>query len=238
MPKQDKDNVEIIITTFLLISLIFLAINFNLQLGTIFSTMILTSVFLYFALPATITHNTKPKNTFNAVIIAAFSLAILLIITFFVSSAFQGILNVTAQPTLGSILSSGFSTLGIDKVVQSTEPVLAKNPLITLFAFGVIIATIETRFLARIAEALGKFTNIDITKINIKSIALFVLVSLIFVWYHFNAKGVNANVALFLTFIFAMISLILISRFKEIESATYLHVFNNTLFILPQIQGG
>ena len=66
-----------------------------------------------------------------------------------------------------------------------------------------------------------------------KVFAMFVLVSVIFVWYHSNAKGVVDNVSLLITFIFSMISLEMIRRTKEMESATYLHIFNNLLYIIP-----
>ena len=233
-----KDKTEFAVTLFLLISLIFLTINFQLELGIIFIGMIVASMFVFFVLPSRFTHNSKPNNTFQAIVNAGIGVAVVLLVTLVLSTLFQGFLS-TGQEF--SILSSGFSSLGIEKIVpQAAQPIFAGNTLLTIFAFGLVIAAIETRFLGRMMEGLAKIFNVNLTqerpflffKIpSTKVLALFTILSALFVAYHLNAKGVTNNVALMITFIFAFVSLEMIRRSQELESATYLHVINNILYI-------
>jgi|TARA_Y100000034_G_scaffold114936_1_gene151534 membrane protease YdiL (CAAX protease family) len=227
-----KDKSELLIFIFLLVSLGFLTINFKLELGTIFLVMIVTSMLVFFGLPARLTHNSKPRNTFQAILDASIALGIVLISTIVLSTVFQGFLT-TGQEF--SLLSSGFSSLGTDKILpQSAQPIFAQSAFLTILTFGIIIAMIETRFLARVYEALASVFKVNLNTFNTKVIALTVILSALFVAYHFNAKGITDNVSLLITFIFAFVTLELVRRRQELEAATYLHIFNNLLFIIPR----
>ena len=130
-----EDNLESFITGFILISIIFLTINFELTIGTIFIGMIVFSIWRFLS-GDRITHNSKPNNTVPALFQAGIALVIILMVTFFLTSAFQGLLNVTEEPNLNSILNSGFSTLGVNEIVpQSAQPIFSRSPLLTIFTF-------------------------------------------------------------------------------------------------------
>ena len=232
-----RDKTELFISGFLILSVIFLAVNYDLAIASTLGLFILFSVAMFFMLPARITHNSKPKNTFNAIGWGLGAVVALLIVSLFLAS-FSGFLNVVAEPTLASIQSSGFSSLGIDKIIpQSSQPIFARSAFLTIFTFGVIIAAVETRMLGRAMEWLSVVFNVNLNKPNIKVFAIFFLLSGLFVWYHANAKGVVNNFALLITFLFAFASLEMIRRTKELEGATYFHMFNNLLYIIPQVQG-
>lgn len=234
---MSKDNIELLITIFLLVSIIFLTINYNLEIGIIFVGMILASIYIFFAFPAKITYNSTPNNTKNALFKATIALVIIITITFFATTVFQGVLNITEEPSLQSIIHSGFSSLGFENIVPATsQPIFSQSAFLMILTFGIVIATIETMFLARIMEGLARILKISLERLDKKVISLFFIISALFVAYHFNAKGVTNNVALIITFFFAFISLELIRRSKEIEPAVYLHVFNNLLFIIPTVQ--
>jgi hypothetical protein len=235
--KLSEDKLELLISGSLIVTLGFLALNFDLTISGILTIMILFSAFMFIVLPARITHNSKTNNTVPALFWAVGALVVLLISSLLLTTLFQGLLSVTAEPTLNSILDSGFSTLGTEKVIpQSTQPIFAKSAFLTILTFGVVIAAIETRFIGRMMEWLSKIANIRLDKLSLPVISVMVIISVIFVWYHFTAKGVTNNVSLLITFIFAMISLELIRRHRELESATYLHIINNMLYIVPRVQ--
>lgn len=237
MVKLSQDRLELLISGALIVTLGFLALNFDIAISGILTIMILFSVSMFVILPARITHNSKPNNSISAFLWAIGSVVVILIVSLLLTTAFQGILNVTTEPTLKSILNSGFSSLGTDKIIpQSAQPIFARSALLTILTFGIVIAAIETRFIGRMMEWLSKVTNTNLGKVSAPVIAIMVLISVIFVWYHFTAKGVTDNVSLLITFIFAMISLELIRRTQELESATYLHIINNMLYIVPRVQ--
>ncbi len=259
MARFTEDKLELFITGFLILSLAFLAINFNPQIATILIIFIVFSIFIFFVLPARITHNSNPKNTLTSLGWGIGGVVAIILIGFFLTTAFQGFLNVTAEPTLASIRNSGFSSLGVEEVIVTdrignfavgakSQPIFSQSAILTIFTFGILIAAVETRMLGRAMEWLSVIfkVNLDGSPIkifgiailpNIKVLAIFFLLSGLFVWYHADAKGVTNNVALMLTFVFAFISLEIIRRTKELEAATYLHMFNNLLYIIPAVQG-
>ncbi len=225
-----------------MLAIAFLAINYDL---TIASTLIIFVVFtfaMYTLIPARLTHNSKPNNTFTAIGYGIGGVIVILLISMVLTTLFQGLLQTTVEPSLNSIMNSGFSSLAIDRIVpQSSQPVFAGSILLMIFTFGIVIATVETRMIGRAMEWLAKIFNVDLNKPfyrDIKVLAIFFLISGLFVWYHGTAKGVVDNVALMLTFIFAFISMEMIRRTGELEGATYLHIFNNLLYITQVVGFG
>ena len=237
MGKFTDDKLELFITGFLILSIAFLAINYDITIASTLIIFIVFSGLMFVIIPARITHNSKPKNTLTAVGWGLGGVVAILILSLLITTAFQGLLNITAEPSLNSIMNSGFSSLGTDKIIpQSSQPIFARSALLMIFTFGIVVAAVETRMLGRAMEWLSKVFNVNLSKPNLKVYAIFFLLSSVFVWYHANAKGVINNVALLITFIFAFISLEMIRRTKELEGATYLHMFNNLLYIIPQVQ--
>ncbi len=248
MARFTEDKLELFITGFLILSLAFLAINFNPQIATILIIFIVFSGFMYIYLPARITHNSNPKNTLTSIGWGVGGVVVIVLVGFFLTTAFQGFLNVTAEPTLASIRNSGFSSLAVEEVIVAekignfavgtkSQPIFSQSAILTIFTFGILIAAVETRMLGRAMEWLSVIFSVNLDKPNIKIYAIFFLLSSLFVWYHADAKGVINNVALMLTFVFAFISLEMIRRTKELEAATYLHMFNNLWYIIPAVQG-
>lgn len=229
-----EDKSELLISGSLILAVLFLAINYDLTIATTLIMFIVFSGLMYIMLPARITHNSKPNNTISAVLWGIGGVVGILFLSLFLTTIFQGLLNISSQPELGSIIDSGFSSLGTtsEKVVpQSSQQIFSDSLFLKILTFGVIIAAVETRMLGRAMEWIAKLANINLSKISFKVIAMYTLISVIFVWYHSNAKGVTNNVALLITFIFAFMSLEFIRRTGELESATYFHMFNNLLYI-------
>ncbi len=226
-----EDKTEKLITGVLLITIIFLTLTFELSLGAIFVGMILFSIWVSITNKGRTSHNAVPNNTLKAIGIAGGALLALMLVILFVSTALQGLLNLQEEPSFQSIIRSGFSTTGLSE----SQPIFAGSVLLTIITFGVVIATVETRFIGRVMDWLSDLTGINVTKFNFKTIALFTIIASVFVFYHSNVKGVTDNTALLITFIFAMISLGIIAKTGELESATYLHIFNNVLFIYPRV---
>lgn len=129
--------------------------------------------------------------------------------------------------------TNGVQITGVNSVLDvlaQTQQTLALEgylPL-TFIAFGFIVSIIETWHLGQLWESLTD----NLTKIkpgfNLRTILAIFLISSWFVIYHLTAKGVDNNSALFLVFLFAIISFVLIIIEKQILSAILLHIIANT----------
>jgi len=110
-----QDKLELFITGSLIIALIFLTLTFELSLGAIFIGMILFNIWVFFAFPGRLTHNSKPNNTFNAILFASIALVVILFATLFLTTSFQGILNSAGSspmvPPLSIVSSLGPSSV-------------------------------------------------------------------------------------------------------------------------------
>ena len=99
-----------------------------------------------------------------------------------------------------------------------------------IYLFGFLIPIMETRVIGRIYGFIAKLTNINIS--NFKSFrnwSLIVAVSILFMYFHLKVRGINNNIDLAITFLFAVVSLFLIGKFRELESANYTHIGWNSL---------
>ena len=109
----------------------------------------------------------------------------------------------------------------------------SKLPFVNHYLFGFLIPILETRTIARIYGFLGNLANINISNFKDgRNWALIALVSVLFMWFHLKVRGLNNNIDLAITLVFAIISIYLVGKFREIESANYLHIGWNGLALL------
>ena len=106
----------------------------------------------------------------------------------------------------------------------------SKFTSVKYYMYGFLIPILETITLARIYGVTAKLTNINISDFrNIRNWALMILSAFLFMYFHLKVRGINNNVDLAITFIFAIITLYLVGKFREVESADYFHVGWNSL---------
>ena len=185
-----------------------------------------------------INQNQIPRNTGTAVTVALIAFGVFIGITFIFTALFQGTAflqgNVDTNTVPQLILRNGFAATGL----SAEEPIFANNKLLTYYQFGIVIPFIETRLIIRLWEFLARSFNISLLTAPHKSVKMFAVMFLIsgfFMFFHSEVKGVEDNVALGMTFIFAFMSLEIARRSREMEGATYFHVINNLIFIWNRI---
>ena len=206
----------------------FLAITFNPQLAFVYGLFIVGSYFIEDSLGLRFKINGIFKNTFSSIFYGLLATVAFLFVSFIISFFLQA-----AQPLLQGNFISNYL-----KVFASETPVLAGNKFLTFATFGGIIPIIETIFFFGVTLTLVLLlTRIQFNKINFQTIIVVLLLSSAFTFFHFQVRGLADNIGLIGTFIFAIISLILIMRTRELESAVWFHVFWNSLVVYQQLFG-
>ena len=216
-------------------SLVLLTLTKDPLLGSIFGVMLAVDYFIFQKLPTKINYNQVPKNTGTAIVAAMVAFGIFFGVTFGVTlflqstAFFQGTIDPSNQ--FQSIMRHGFAATGL----SAEKPIFADSKILTYFQFGLVIPIIETRMLIRLLEYLTRSFNVPLTKFSIQLGGVYIFLGWLFVILHSNVKGVEDNVALLMTFIFAIVTFELARRFKEMEAATDLHIINNVVFIANKI---
>lgn len=131
--------------------------------------------------------------------------------------------------------SSLQATLGL---LATSTPILAGNKILTFVGWALLIPIIETVFFfGTLLEGLATYAeariheHIDLYAINIKTIMLMVVIGALFALFHLTAKNLSST-PLMLTFIFAIISCILVILNKELKQAILLHCVINGMAVL------
>lgn len=216
--------------------LTFLLINFNVQLGQIFGFIALFDFITIIIITKFQNRNLRlpsehDDRRINDLIVGTIGYGLFVVI----STIAVPLLTVTKEP-----FQSVFSTLA------SSTPVLAGSDILTLIGWGIIIPIVETRFFfGRMYEFfLNSFNASDMTY-NRKNVLIILLVSFIFTLFHLQSRSVATaasggtvvfdTVALVLTFIFGVVSLILVNQTRELASAIYLHIITNTIATMQNI---
>lgn len=227
--------------------IILLAINFlETRAGVTLFGMWAFYMIIAVGFPTKIHTNNIPKNTGGAIgaALVAFGLffaASLLITLFFQATAFLQGQSIGEQ--IQSVFRHGFAATGL----SATEPIFADSILLTLLTFIIVVPYTETSFLVRGMEFLKNAFEISLERFSIQLWAIYVALGVFFVWLHSNVKGVEDNVALIMTFVFAIFTFELVRKRnaifqrvvksgREMESAIWLHIINNGTFILRQLR--
>lgn len=129
----------------------------------------------------------------------------------------------------------------IIQYLATATPILRGSKILTLLGWGLVIPIVESAFFfgtlfEGLAEWGGKIIGhpIDIKTYNIKSILLIGVIASLFALFHITAKGL-ANIPLMITFVFAVISCVLVIKDQEVYSAIWLHIISNTVAVLSSI---
>jgi len=218
-----KERNFIIISLFLLI---FLTLVFNPKLAMVYGLFIMVIYICKRDYNFPIKLNTVPSNTFQSWMKAGMFYVLFLIISFL----FTLFLQFTAFLKIESLSS----VMEVLENIGSTMPILAGSKILSVLAFGLIIPPIETVAWGYMTQFLARIFNVNTKRFGLPLILIMVIMSAAFSWFHLQAKGIN-NTALLLTFVFMMISLYMIFKYREFESATYLHIINNLLAVLHAV---
>ena len=208
---------------FILLMILTSSEQFSTRLASVYGFMILIDIIIAQSIMPRLNINPVGGNTFSSILWAAGAILLLSLI-------YNG-LNVVARASAdGSAFSRNFASIKAQAALFSIE--FEKIPFLSFLLFGVVIPIIETRLLARIFDFLTQTFQIAYTKFSSSLISVMIFCASIFTYFHFKVRGLNNNVDLLLTFIFAIITCIMFVKFKEAESATEFHIGWNSLAIL------
>ncbi len=212
---------EIIITIVIAIWLLFTATNVNIRLGETYLNFMWIGLGLLiigitiFDKKLHITFQRQSGGHLKAIGMGFIGYAILLIISVFVMK--------TVDPTKANIGA-------IILLIGATTPALATSKIANWLNFSIAIPYAETQLWARAKEFFADVFGIRLTKENIKSFGVIVLItilSMIFVFFHLTSKGVTATSSLVVVFVMMMISLFMVIYFQETRQAVYMHCIAN-----------
>lgn len=220
----------------LVVALIFLVVNFDPDMATVFSLMIIADWLIFnsdrkVSYPFERTTNNRFQSLVEVLIVLAGFI--------FIQSVLLRLLSPSIQSTTQSIsqLLSLYST---------TTPALAGNMIITIIAFGVIVPIVETRFFnGRVFEMIADRFKIRADLRDSRTWIASLFIGVIFALYHLTARrcgaaGTCQNAALFITFIFGTLSTLMVAHYRETKQATLLHVIWNviaSLFAIGALSG-
>ena len=212
---------------FTILFLLFLLLVFDTEMSVIYILLIVGD-FLWFKFDKSITFQIESRtdNRFSSLLqVAIASVAFFLISKFALQSFFGD------PGTMQSVLS----------LFATTTPILAGNQFLKVIVWAGLIPFIESIFFfGNLLEGFATYgasrlgTKIDITRFSIQSIIVVLFVSALFALFHLTSKSLSSP-ALMLTFIFAIISCLLVIYNKELKQSIIFHVCINFLSVMVSL---
>ena len=225
---------EISVILLLSISLVLFKTTFETAIGTEIATiyygMLIFVGFTYFARnQGIITTEYKPisGNSGKSLLWAGGAIIAFTALYSIMNTLFrQSVLPVTAtnEQLSQSVFQSAFSGL----VKFSAVDFSTLTP-VKYYLFGFTIPLVETLTLGALFAWLIWVLNLSWDIKSPRVHALIIILSVLFMYFHLKVRGINNNLDLAMTLIFAYLSLVIIVILKESESANEFHVGTNTL---------
>jgi len=218
--------------------LLFLLINFNLQIGTIYGLMALVDWMAYYialdrrAFKLIPIENDKSKRWQN--LVWAMGTYVLFIFAInYITTRFAGVplaANLSPFEHVSALIAGTFSA----------TPILFGSTYLKLLVWGLLIPIIETRFFFRTLLQWGlKSSNVQEPTakalFTLRGIAVMAFFGALFSVFHIVAKGITNNSSLFVTFVFGVVSVGLVLYFREAVQAVFLHIITNTIATMQQL---
>ena len=226
---------------FIIAILIFISLVFSQSIGNTYYMMIGGAAILYFITrDRKIGFNTINKNTALSMATSIFYLIIFMIFSMVVLGVFQNVFSATTT-------FSTFLTANSAAFLGSAQAILATSPIMTAIVFGIIIAMVETFLYGRFEDFTLNMANVKFTgnRFVVLKQAKFWVINLILAtaatWFHIRAKGIGADVTLLMVFAFFFLTGIIMvipnkRGVREMETAVWLHIFNNSLAVAKTLR--
>lgn len=198
----------------------FLFLNFNQELGTIFSILLILDYIMFYSDNfVSYPFEKTSDNRMQAVLYSIIGYGVFIGL----ASVLAGVANFA-----GSVLET----------LSTSVPVLSQSQSIAILAWGVLIPIIETRFFfGRLFEFIGDKWNAPMGRAGLTSIRTWmtiVFVSGLFALFHLTAKASQGDIGFLTTFIFGAVSCAMVVYFQETKQATGMHIFSNTIAVLTK----
>jgi hypothetical protein len=119
-------------------------------------------------------------------------------------------------------------------LLATSTPILKGSKFLTLIGWGIIVPIVETTFFnGRLLEGLASYSEVirgkavSLKKFSMPLIMVMIVVASLFTLFHITAKGLD-SVPLMITFLFSIISSVLVIRHQELRGAILLHICTNS----------
>ena len=211
---------------------VFLTINFNLEVGLIYSLIAIVDWLAYYiafdknAFKIVPIENNKKDRLIN--LVWGMGAYVVFIFTAgFLTARFTGVSTVSTFENISSLVAATFSA----------TPILFGSTNLKLMVWGVLIPIIETRFFFRTLLQYGiRSGNLKMPQsaLSLQAFGIAAFFGAIFTVYHAVAKGITNNASLAVTFMFGVVSILLVIHFKELIQALFLHIITNTIATMQQ----
>ena len=212
---------------FLVIILLFLLLAFDQDLAMIY-TLIMIGDYIWYKSDNFISYPISRRDHKSSFIVYVESLAalglFLLVSTFLVS---------TFSPQ--SIVEGGVvgGAQSIFQLLATSTPILQGSQFLTFIGWAILVPLIETSFWnGRLLEGLSAYASevvgkpVSLYKYSIPLILVIFIVAALFTLFHITAKGL-ASIPLLITFLFSVISSVLVIRHRELKGAILMHIVTN-----------
>jgi len=162
----------------------------------------------------------------------------------------ESIIGLGVFLTLSTLLVSFFSpqsltNSGIISGAQSifhllatSTPILKGSKILTLLGWGVLVPIIETSFFnGRLLEGFATYSEkitgrrVSVQKLSTQLFIVVLVVASFFTIFHITAKGIQ-SIPLLITFMFSVISSILVIRHQELKGAIFMHIVTNSAAVM------
>jgi hypothetical protein len=217
--------------------LLFLLINFNLEIGTIYIAMAIIDWLSYYIFVKNVSTAQIPleRNANDRLTKIAWAIGAYIAFVFITG------LIVTKVSSLNSSMSSFEYLSSLVSQTFSATPILYGSTYLKLAVWGILIPIVETRFFFRTAFMWATVRTTFKMPTNIMSISAFgyaAFFGILFAVFHIVAKGITDNNALMVTGLFGFLSIMVIIFFRESVTAIYLHIINNTIGTMALLKLG
>jgi len=214
---------------FIIVALAFILINFSERLGQIYVVLLIADYVWYKAdKKVSIKFENSSKGRFKSLLIAGIASISFLALTSLALKVFS--------PESLSIAET--ATQSLFHLLSTATPVLEGSAIFTILGWGFFVAMIETSFFfGRLYEGLIEYSskkigsNEKIFGISKTILIVWLIIATLFTLFHMTAKGVK-SILLLITFLFALIQLYLVNKYKHLREAIYMHIIINTLSVL------
>ena len=166
------------------------------------------------------------SNSFMVYVESVAALGIFLIVSTILVSTFD------PQAIAGASIIE--QTQSIFHLLATSTPILKGSKILTILGWGILIPIIETSFFnGRLLEGLATYAEkiygrkISVQKMSVRLFGVMAVVAAMFTIFHITAKGL-ASIPLLITFIFSIISSILVVRHRETKGAILMHIVTNS----------
>lgn len=142
------------------------------------------------------------------------------------------LVNIFSPQSIASGIVGG--TESVFHLLATSTPILKGSKFLTFIGWGIIVPFIETSFWnGRLLEGLSTYAEkvmgrkVSLERFSIPLVIVTFIVAALFTLFHITAKGLS-SVPLLITFIFSIISTILVIRHRELKGAIFMHIITNS----------